>query len=91
MNLAETGTSNIVIGFNRYMVECEFGKHCFALCDECTFNRYMVECEFIHQGNSCHIFPVLIDTWWNVNVASAEAGEDAALVLIDTWWNVNFV
>ena len=31
------------------------------------FNRYMVECEYgtgrLHQS----IFPVLIDTWWNVN------------------------
>mgnify|MGYP007042766432 CR=1 FL=1 len=27
----------------------------------------MVECESIPQDNSCHIFPVLIDTWWNVN------------------------
>ena len=32
---------------------------------------------------------VLIDTWWNVNEASARRKHLSLLVLIDTWWNVN--
>ena len=32
---------------------------------------------------------VLIDTWWNVNVALSEIAMPVQIVLIDTWWNVN--
>ena len=32
---------------------------------------------------------VLIDTWWNVNVAIAIIVIWYLSVLIDTWWNVN--
>ena len=32
---------------------------------------------------------VLIDTWWNVNIAIDCTTEAVACVLIDTWWNVN--
>ena len=38
----------------------------------------------------CICFCVLIDTWWNVNVFAAYAGEWDDGVLIDTWWNVNY-
>ena len=32
---------------------------------------------------------VLIDTWWNVNVAVRSNDGKFGIVLIDTWWNVN--
>ena len=32
---------------------------------------------------------VLIDTWWNVNIARDSKLKQAIDVLIDTWWNVN--
>ena len=32
------------------------------------FNRYMVECEFKSRGTVISMEPVLIDTWWNVNI-----------------------
>ena len=53
------------------------------------FNRYMVECEFYISGFEFRCTYVLIDTWWNVNVFAAYAGEWDDGVLIDTWWNVN--
>ena len=55
------------LGFNRYMVECEY-----AIADDVYnaisgFNRYMVECEFAFISHCKRFFRVLIDTWWNVN------------------------
>ena len=35
------------IGFNRYMVECEFLFQLWKLIVDFCFNRYMVECECI--------------------------------------------
>ena len=32
---------------------------------------------------------VLIDTWWNVNIAMRISAGKSIMVLIDTWWNVN--
>ena len=32
---------------------------------------------------------VLIDTWWNVNIALPLRLSNSIFVLIDTWWNVN--
>ena len=32
---------------------------------------------------------VLIDTWWNVNIAVMSVAVTRIIVLIDTWWNVN--
>ena len=56
-----------VVGFNRYMVECEFNVNwiCKTRCS--CFNRYMVECEFHKAYNKASSITVLIDTWWNVN------------------------
>ena len=34
------------------------------------FNRYMVECEFEKMSVGQSRTVVLIDTWWNVNVAT---------------------
>ena len=34
------------IGFNRYMVECEFVRYKQTTTSLTGFNRYMVECEF---------------------------------------------
>ena len=33
--------------------------------------------------------PVLIDTWWNVNMTPTAVCAIVLIVLIDTWWNVN--
>ena len=55
------------LGFNRYMVECEYTRGEGNRVIFKSFNRYMVECEFRSQ-NKCLISDVvLIDTWWNVN------------------------
>ena len=35
------------------------------------------------------VLPVLIDTWWNVNLCTHNANFFYRQVLIDTWWNVN--
>ena len=37
------------------------------------------------------MYRVLIDTWWNVNLASEESRLKRLGVLIDTWWNVNSI
>ncbi len=34
-------------------------------------------------------YPVLIDTWWNVNSFEPQIITMRKRVLIDTWWNVN--
>ncbi len=49
----------------------------------------MVECECIRAYNNFAIFPVLIDTWWNVNKRATRSSCNFERVLIDTWWNVN--
>ena len=50
----------------------------------------MVECEFNNYDSHKMSKMVLIDTWWNVNVAIAILVIWYLSVLIDTWWNVNF-
>ena len=40
------------LGFNRYMVECEFTKIVISCLGCSSFNRYMVECEFIFKNNN---------------------------------------
>ena len=55
------------------------------------FNRYMVECEFNKAYNKTSSVPVLIDTWWNVNLYPSSGSLLPELVLIDTWWNVNLM
>ena len=77
------------LGFNRYMVECEY-----AIADDVYnaisgFNRYMVECEFAFISHCKRFFRVLIDTWWNVNLTFKAKYMANTTVLIDTWWNVN--
>ena len=79
----------IVLGFNRYMVECEY---CIRIKNGYRwhgFNRYMVECEFRTGKKNSWTFWVLIDTWWNVNQLLETIQSLATAVLIDTWWNVN--
>ena len=52
------------------MVECELTVTiCRVLCIR-SFNRYMVECECRMHPLRPFPLPVLIDTWWNVNIAS---------------------
>ena len=55
------------VGFNRYMVECEFFLYLQFNCFDHGFNRYMVECESIKIVGIKLSGNVLIDTWWNVN------------------------
>ena len=75
--------------FNRYMVECEFRFKRLRVRIRHRFNRYMVECEFYFDCISHFYQPVLIDTWWNVNMVTASFLKCCQKVLIDTWWNVN--
>ena len=55
------------LGFNRYMVECEFLKISELYALHQSFNRYMVECEYHMKLIKGEASLVLIDTWWNVN------------------------
>ena len=68
------------VGFNRYMVECEFLADSWTVLDIIRFNRYMVECES-ERIDLWHAptRKVLIDTWWNVNAEELEekVGADA--------------
>ena len=76
--------------FNRYMVECEFGKQRWKYMLWKRFNRYMVECESLSVLKSAQtVTAVLIDTWWNVNMEHYNEYIFQYQVLIDTWWNVN--
>ena len=49
------------------MVECEFASTSLFAYAVSGFNRYMVECEFDGTDWVFDEYPVLIDTWWNVN------------------------
>ncbi len=71
------------------MVECEFSKELGSIERLHGFNRYMVECEYIRRTNTRTGSEVLIDTWWNVNVACKFTVGKVGTFLIDTWWNVN--
>ena len=59
------------------------------MCMAVGFNRYMVECEYGLLSAGATDDDVLIDTWWNVNIARSSYINATTLVLIDTWWNVN--
>ena len=77
-------------GFNRYMVECEFGLPInfsgkMAVLIDTWWNVNREKDIFINTGTK-----VLIDTWWNVNVYTRSLVLYLGLVLIDTWWNVNY-
>ena len=71
------------------MVECEFASTSLFAYAVSGFNRYMVECEFDGTDWVFDEYPVLIDTWWNVNFRLPIHNCLAQIVLIDTWWNVN--
>ena len=49
-----------------------------------------MECKF-----ACNLFsgdtssPILIETYWNVNVVLKASAFDAHAILIETYWNVN--
>ena len=62
-------------------------RHCIFY--DHGFNRYMVECESEYAFFASLFFSVLIDTWWNVNLADWKCFVCMFTVLIDTWWNVN--
>ena len=78
--------------FNRYMVECEFGKGLFNIHLKCVLidTWWNVNLENIVSLYVTNV--VLIDTWWNVNSSfGIILSICPILVLIDTWWNVNSV
>ena len=50
------------------MVECEFIRIIAFVKQPLSFNRYMVECELNTFTSTLYPVPVLIDTWWNVNL-----------------------
>ena len=77
------------IGFNRYMVECEYCILDVVNSYFESFNRYMVECEYQRLTEIENRGMVLIDTWWNVNYLMMQLRKAFNSVLIDTWWNVN--
>ena len=53
------------------MVECELRRTQLFIARGVSFNRYMVECESVYHMSTFVDNKVLIDTWWNVNVAIA--------------------
>ena len=77
------------MGFNRYMVECEYCILDVVNSYFESFNRYMVECELVYRKSTFSDNKVLIDTWWNVNLRVVQMTCSPNPVLIDTWWNVN--
>ena len=52
-------------------------------------NRNIVECKSHISTASMVLVPVLIETLWNVNLASAYWSRAFCVVLIETLWNVN--
>ena len=84
------GKQSFKMGFNRYMVECEYASFAFSNASFARFNRYMVECEYFYFTCRYCFTTVLIDTWWNVNKLRDTPVLADRIVLIDTWWNVNF-
>ena len=89
VNATGTDSNKNLSGFNRYMVECEYGTYYAGVPALRGFNRYMVECESRNGKKVYDSYYVLIDTWWNVNVREIERNLIRYGVLIDTWWNVN--
>ena len=72
-------------GFNRYMVECEFGrsKKVMEMVIVLIDTWWNVNCGLINNRLSTRI--VLIDTWWNVNNNTKLSEIMSIRVLIDTW------
>ena len=78
------------IGFNRYMVECEFwsmttDKAVIVVLIDTQWNVNTAFCITI-----AGLMPVLIDTQWNVNLQRTKQTGAGIFVLIDTQWNVNW-
>ena len=53
-------------GFNRNIVECKDFKKSGLNTVEYSFNRNIVECKVLSPHWSAGVFPVLIETLWNV-------------------------
>ena len=78
-----------VFGFNRYMVECEFGYEYFIYADTDVLIDTWWNVNMLPLCVSSKVSVVLIDTWWNVNKDAGKLRAALIDVLIDTWWNVN--
>ena len=78
-----------VVGFNRYMVECE----CLKVLEVTRRTSVLIDTwwnvNFFCKHNIILLSLVLIDTWWNVNTIAVTRKRSNGVVLIDTWWNVN--
>ena len=79
------------LGFNRYMVECEYGHPKIYQAKPSVLIDTWWNVNYFGRVDIITAYRVLIDTWWNVNFqALFLRASSRTLVLIDTWWNVNF-
>ena len=80
------------LGFNRYMVECEYGHPKIYQAKPSVLIDTWWNVNYFGRVDIITAYRVLIDTWWNVNFqALFLRASSRTLVLIDTWWNVNSV
>ena len=54
-----------------------------------SINRNILECKYSFASFSISSHAVLIETYWNVNIANDLQEDEAVNVLIETYWNVN--
>ena len=52
-------------------------------------NRNILECKFSNHSLLPLRLPVLIETYWNVNIVTLTKAITELTVLIETYWNVN--
>ena len=77
------------MGFNRYMVECEYSEKVKNLIWSHGFNRYMVECEFCFKYGTDSAGPCFNRYMVECELFTMSNLNMYFFVLIDTWWNVN--
>ena len=89
MNLKRGYITQQELGFNRYMVECEYSSAIVTLSFPLVLIDTWWNVNINFSGKMAQMTTVLIDTWWNVNVSALKKPLGNGTVLIDTWWNVN--
>ena len=55
---------------------------------EWSINRNILECKDAHLASQQIVYPVLIETYWNVKGVEWAERVFKNLVLIETYWNV---
>ena len=55
--------------FNRTILECKFYKDVVVLKNRVSFNRTILECKLIYTQYLSIVRTVLIEPYWNVNIA----------------------